>query len=269
MNEVDLDKLHTNQKLLVQELEKRGIKVWILDQKFELLEAQYKDHHEFILDRFGVKTPHTLTLISRDKYVAKHLLKRNGLSVPEGKLFDKEQIKAALEYGSELGWPVVAKPNWGSHGDNVFMDLNSEFELKKAIDLLLGANPKMPFFVERQFIGKEHRIFITQNGEYAVVHRDPAHVIGDGLKTLKELSELETERRMNPRSTVLSPLILDEVVFEHLRKQKLELDFIPKKGEKIYLRLTSNVAKGATCEEVTEKVHPSLIEIAKRALKVF
>lgn len=269
MKEVDLNSLHSNQRLLVQELKKREVAVWVLDKQFELLEAEYKGHHEFILDRFTSKIPHTLTLVSRDKYVAKYLLKRNGLQVPEGKLFDKDQIDEAIEYGQSLGKPLIIKPNWGSHGDHVYMNLDHE-DLENAIHMLLkDAGSEMPFFVERQFEGREHRIFITQNGDFAVVHRDPAHVIGDGTSSIRELAEVESEKRMNPRTTCLCPIALDNIVDEHLKKEGKNLDFILEKGKKIYLRQTSNVAKGATCTDATDRVHPSIIEIAKKALKVF
>lgn len=264
-------KIHTNQRLFVQELLSRGINVSKLDDDIELLEAEYNGHHEFILDRFTSIIPHVHTLLSRDKYIAKHLLARNGLMVPEGKIFDKDQIAEALKYAEEIGSPVVLKPNWGSHGDEVHMDINSTEELKSCIDsLLANIEDTMPFFIERQFSGKEYRIFITTQGRYAIVHRDPACIIGDGENTIEALIKIENDKRTTPpRKTCHYSIVIDSIAKTHLKKSGKDLNYIPKKDEKVYLRSSSNVAKGATCEDATDIAHPSVIEIAKKALKAF
>jgi cyanophycin synthetase len=148
------------------------------------------------------------------------------------------------------------------------MNLSNKDELKSAIQNLhdeLGEN--MPFLVEEQFTGEEYRIFITKNGDIAIVHRDPAHVIGDGIHTVQELAETESHHRMNPRTTCLCPIAIDSTVKHFLLTQGKTLTMIPKKTEKFYLRTNSNVAKGATCNDATEEAHPSVIEIAKKALK--
>ncbi|EKD93616.1 MAG: hypothetical protein ACD_28C00108G0009 [uncultured bacterium] len=270
MKEIDLKKLHTNQRLLVEELKKRGCETSILDDDIELLEVTYGQHHEFLLDRFTSKVPHTLTAITRDKYMAKYLLRRAGLQVPEGKLFDGDQIDAGITFAQELGFPVVIKPNWGSHGDDVYSGIESEDELNYAIkQMFLTRGEATPFFIEKYFEGKEYRIFITGKGDFAAVHRDPAHVIGDGIQTIAELIQAENERRMNPRTTCLCPIAFDEIAKQYLQKNGYSENFIPQPSEKIYLRLTSNVAKGATCEDATDKLHPSVIELAQKALHVF
>ena len=46
------------------------------------------------------------------------------------------------------------------------------------------------------------------------------------------------------------------------------MDYIPSKDEKVYLRLTSNIAKGGVSHNMTSVVHPSAIEIAKKVIKL-
>lgn len=265
-----LKRLHTNQRLLVLELQERGVEVSPLDPDIELLELKYRGHSEYLLDRFSNIFPYTQVELTRDKCLAKFLLQRAGLHVSEGKIFDCEQVPAALKYAAEVGFPVVIKPNWGSHGDGVYMDIVNKKHLEEIIQkFLIQFGRGMPFLVEKQFEGKEHRIFITKSGAYAAVHRDPAHVIGDGKRSIKELAELETKKRLADRSTCLCPIVLDEVVDAHLLKSGKTLDSVPKKGELVYLRKVSNVAKGGDCNDATEQIHPSVIEIAKKVMKVF
>ncbi|HBA44435.1 TPA: hypothetical protein DCZ31_00095 [Patescibacteria group bacterium] len=71
------DIVHTNQKLLVQELQKRRIDVHSIDSSIELIKAVYKNHEEYILDRFSSLTPHSQVEITADKYLAKKIMHNN------------------------------------------------------------------------------------------------------------------------------------------------------------------------------------------------
>lgn len=265
----ELAKLHTNQRLLVKELQSRGIDVAMLSAEMELLEAKYKEHKEFLLDRDSSINPYPASVIAGDKYLTKKLLQREGISVCKGEQFFGDQIKDALVYAQNIGFPLVAKPSFGSHGHNVHMDLETLCHVKTAIETILAENRNAAFIVEEQFEGSEHRVFITREGNYAVLHRDPAHVIGNGRKTIEQLANDESNRRMNPRTTCLCPILLDDSSLRYLSRSGKTLAYVPESGEKVYLRHNSNVAAGATCEDYTDKVHPSVIEISKKALSAF
>jgi cyanophycin synthetase len=167
-----------------------------------------------------------------------------------------------------LGFPIVVKPVFGSHGNDVNMDLENLCDVKAGIDSVVSSIGKRPFLVEEQFEGKEYRVFVTKKGDYAVLHRDPSHIIGDGKHNIKTLANIETKKR-DPKKTSLCPIQLDDVVIKYLAKSQIDLSYVPKSGEKIYLRHNSNVAHGGTCEDFTDKIHPSVLEIAKKALKQF
>ncbi len=265
----ELEGLHTNQRLLVMELQRRGIYVRLLNKNMALLEASYNGHKEFILDRDSSICPYPATVISGKKHLAKALMRQSRISVPAGEIFSANSIDDALLYAQEIGFPVVAKPNFGSHGDGVHMDLENLCQVKIAIDDIIQLGSSKYFLIEEQFEGKEYRVFITKNNDYAVLHRDPAHVIGDGKSTIEQLANIESYRRMNPRTTCLCPVRLDDVVDRYLRRSEKDISYIPEKDEEVYLRHNSNVAAGGMCEDYTDKVHPSVIEISKKALAVF
>jgi D-alanine-D-alanine ligase-like ATP-grasp enzyme len=170
--------MHENQRLLVKELKKRGVRISVTDKNIELLEASYKNHKEFLLDRDSSVTPYNVSVMSGDKYLTKKLLKKAGISVAEGELFNDTKIDDALIYAQKLRYPIVVKPNFGSHGNGIHTDIQNIFEAKKAVEDV----QKNPFIIEKQFFGNEYRVFITKEGKYAVLHRDPASIIGDGVK---------------------------------------------------------------------------------------
>jgi cyanophycin synthetase len=268
LDDEGLAKLHTNQRLLVLELQKRGVDVRILSLEEEWLEAECNGHKEFILDRDSSINPYAVSVIAGDKYKTKRLLQRAGISVVKGNQFTHRQMDDALVYAQDLGFPIVVKPVFGSHGYDVNMDLLNLVQVKTAIDSVVESIGRRHFLIEEQFEGKEYRVFITREGDYAVLHRDPSHVIGDGVKTIRKLAEEETAKR-DPKKTSLCPIMLDEVVDEYLARRDKDLNYVPQAGEKVYLRHNSNVAHGGTCEDFTDKVHSSVIEVSKKTLDVF
>lgn len=266
----ELQKLHTNQRLLVRELQGRDIDVNVLFREIELLEASLNGHKELILDRDSSINPYAASVVCGDKYFAKQLLRRAGLEVAQGEQFFGDQVDDALVYAQSLGFPVVVKPTFGSHGYDVNMDLENLCQVKGAIDSVVSSIGKSKgYLVEEQFEGKEYRVFITKNGDFAVLHRDPSHVIGDGERSIEEIAKDVSHKRMNPRTTCLCPIMLDDLALEYLARTGKDFAYIPSEGEKVYLRHNSNVAMGATCEDYTDQVHPSVIDLSKRALDVF
>ncbi|MBQ4030754.1 MAG: hypothetical protein II625_03255, partial [Bacilli bacterium] len=73
----------------------------------------------------------------------------------------------------------------------------------------------------------------------------------------------------NPRTNALCEILVDDELVKYISKKGLTLNSIPPKGEKVYLRPNSNVAMGGICEDYTDRVHPSVIEIGLKVLKAF
>ncbi len=270
---LDLSCLHTNQRLLVEELVRRGANVTSLDYNLELMRVSYKGTTEYLLDRASKIVPYLPSSLAADKHTAKLLLEESGLYVPEGRIFTGGDIEAALNYGDEIGFPLVVKPNTGSHGELVRSGLENREQLQDAIYALLHQAGEQSFFiVERHIHGNEYRIFITTKGDYAVLLRDPAHVIGDGKNNIRALAEQESLRRESVKKkegSALCPIALDDIVLNYLQQKGLNFDHVPNKGEKIYLRLISNLAQGGVSTDMTDVIHSSVLSIAKRALQTF
>ena len=135
--------------------------------------------------------------------------------------------------------------------------------------VLTAANKlKIPFIVEKQFDGKEYRVLLTKEGKYAVLYREPAHVIGDGEHSILELINIENEKRKE-RVNCLCPIAIDEITERFMKKNNISMEDIPKKNQKVYLRHNSNVAKGGLCIDFTDKIHSSVIENCKKILDIF
>ncbi len=268
VDEYELSQLHTNQRLFIMEMQSRGINVDVIYKEMELIRAEYGKHIEWILDRDSSITPYSVSIICGDKYVTKKILEQSEISVPTGEKFFPEEWKLSILYARKIGFPVVIKPVFGSHGDHIYMDIENETELEHIITNVFVNGIKKPFIIEKQFEGKEYRVFLTKNGDYAVLHRDPASVIGDGKHTISELIEIENEKRKE-RTNSLCPIAVDEITEIYMKKNNISMDDIPEENKKVYLRHNSNVAKGGLCIDYTDKIHNSVIENCKKILETF
>lgn len=262
-------KLHTNQRLLLTELINRGAKIELIQPELELIEVEFKGRKEFLLDRDSSIVPYSGALIAADKYLTKKLLRRAGISTPKGEQFIGSQKDDAIWcVRQSFKYPLVLKPSKGSHGENCFTDINDEGLLEESIDIFIAENgADYPFLIEEQVNGDEYRIFITQTGAFAALRREPASITGDGINTIRKLTQIESERRMNPRINSLCPIVLDKSASYYLSLQGLSFNSIIPKNSKIFLRRNSNIATGGIPIDVTDKIHPSLVEIALKSMK--
>ena len=267
MGENEFAGLHTNQRLFLEELAVRGVEIEVLVPELELVEARYGEHVELILDRDSSLCSYPSCVVCANKYLTKKLLQRRGICVPKGEQFFPDQIDDAISYAKTLRFPLVIKPSIGSHGDGCYSDLDDEHQVRRAIDQLVARlGSTHAFLIEEQMPGMEFRVFITKNGDYAILHRDPASVVGDGIHTIQQLAEQETERRKSPRKNCLCPIQLDDITRQFLAASGLTLTSVPKSGAKVYLRRNSNIAHGGNCQDYTKQAHASVVEIASRAL---
>ncbi len=262
--------LHSNQKIFIYEMLKRGINVEIIDVEREIIKSSYNGHDELICDRDSSIMPYNVSILAGDKGFTKKNLMMNGISVPIGETFLAKDIDYILKTFRVLNCPVVIKPVFGSHGFDVYTDLKTEKDISNAIKSIIEHRGDLTkIIIEEYYQAQEYRVFVTKNGDYAVLLRDPAHIYGDGINTIEYLIKKENYERMNPRTNALCEILVDEELLKYLSKKGLSLQSIPANGEKVYLRPNSNVAMGGICEDYTDRVHPSVIEIGLNVLKAF
>ncbi len=260
--ELNIDSLDYNYGLLIKALLRRGVDLKCIGDTPMIL-ADFSGQNELLFDSTFSKTDYTSAWIASDKFYSKKFLEFAGIPTPVGGVFREIDVKKICEYAAKVGYPVVLKPLTSSHGFLVFPHIDSSYELEKAINFFRKSCQKDEVvLVEKYFSGQEYRLFVTRKGFFAVVNRIPANVTGDGLLSIKELIERENFRRMNPRANCLCTIKIDDVLSSYLEKQSKSLNFVPKKDENVQLRLSSNVAMGGNCFDVTDLAHDSVKQLA-------
>lgn len=264
--------MHTNQKLLVDILISKGASYEVIDAYEELLEITYRNNKEFLFDRFSSVIPFHSVKMTADKFFTKKILQKNNLLCPQGAIFTANSYHEAIQFAKPL-FPVVLKPNWGSHGDFVVVDINSVKELESAIfDFYQHHNANEPFIIEKFYPWHEYRLFVTHLGGFAVIQREWSHVIGNGINPIEELIHIENTHRKYLKETVntsLCPIVIDKEVHTFLNKNNKTLMSVPLLGEKVYLRQESNLAKGGVSINMTQELPSFFKELALQTISCF
>jgi cyanophycin synthetase len=213
-------------------------------------------------------TPALAVDIAGDKNLTNRLLAAAGLPVPRSEIVrDAEDAVAAAE---RIGYPVVVKPLDGNHGRGVGLDIPEEGAVRAGFDRAVGQSRRGLVVVESFVTGNDYRVLVVGGHMVAVAQRVPAHVIGDGKHTVRELVETANEdpRRGIGHEKVLTRITVDDTAEALVRKQGFGLDDVPPDGEMVKLAETGNMSTGGISIDRTWEAHEENVEIAEEAARV-
>ncbi|SFB27422.1 D-alanine-D-alanine ligase [Lentibacillus halodurans] len=190
-----------------------------------------------------------------DKTLTKIQLKNAKVPTPNGKSFDRNTNSSEIiNYAQSLQFPLVVKPTYGSGGKGVVSNIKDNKMLKEALIYVRDKLGSKTLIVEEFIPGEEVRVFIIGEKVLGAVKRIPANVIGDGLNTISKLIELKNEFRKSIPHLCFRPINIDSTVKKTIQAAGYTLDSVPKKGERIYLKNTSNISTGGDPIDVTAKI---------------
>ena len=204
--------------------------------------------------------------LASNKDETKRMLQDAAIPVAKGMCIAYEsEVETVIE---KVGFPLVFKPLDGNHGKGASINVKTKEEAYAAFEHAKKYSRKI--IVEKFITGYDFRILVINNRFIAAALREPAHVIGDGKTTIKELIEIENKdpRRGYGHENVLTEISIDRETEEQLVKHGYTLETILKKDEKCYLKGTANLSTGGTSSDVTDIVHPHNIFICERISRV-
>jgi cyanophycin synthetase len=208
-------------------------------------------------------TPHIGTAASTNKAIASAILRQAGLPVPANRLVRNRA--EAVAAAREMGWPLVVKPATTDFGTAVTTRIRDAATLDRALRL---AAPHGPSLVEAHVEGDNHRILVFRDRCLGAVRQTPAHVTGDGVRSVRDLVDATNATRSDGLSSDWKKITVDEGALGVLADQRLGLDSVPERGRVVNLRWHSNLSVGGTMEDVTARLHPDVAELAVRAAAV-
>lgn len=200
--------------------------------------------------------------IAQDKELTRVLLKSVGVPTPEGR--PVSSAEDAWEAAEDIGVPVVVKPQDGNQGRGVATNLTTR---EQVIGAFQAASRESKYvLVEKYIPGNDYRLLVVGGEVVAAARREPAQVVGDGLRSIAELVKIVNTdpRRGDDHATSLSKLRLDDVSLAVLAEQGYTPESIPPAGTVVLIRRNANLSTGGTALDVTDRVHA---EVAARAVE--
>jgi cyanophycin synthetase len=236
--------------------------------RFSLVQLGQGVHQQRIRATMTSRTSGIAVDIASDKKLTNRLLDSAGLPVPRSEVVETEDDAVAA--ARRLGFPCVLKPLDGNHGRGVALNLRSEEDVRAAWPESLRQSRSGDVIVESYIAGNDYRCLIIGGRLAAVAERVPAHVTGDGERSIRQLVDATNAdpRRGIGHEKVLTKIKLDENAEEVLRDQGFGPDDVPPDGAFVKLALTGNMSTGGTSIDRTMEAHPDNVEIAETAARM-
>lgn len=206
-------------------------------------------------------------VMTSNKQLTRELLRAVGAPVPQGRTFGVQEIEAAIDYATSIGYPVVVKPLAGKGGVGVVAGIEDEEGLRWAVEEIQNLQKNRGKLVVEQHVpGKDYRIYVAFGRVLSAVLRSPASVIGDGFSTVEELVEQKNALRRGNPHTRTRLIKIGEPARYQLNKQGLSWDSVPEAGRTVVLAGGANISQGGDSTEVLPELHESILSAAVRAV---
>ena len=247
---------------------KKGVKVKVFSKRFNLIKFSYKNKNFFTKNTSFPVNPQTACMIANNKFLTKKVLSDNDILMPKSWLVRSPSEARRLVLKKNF-FPCVLKPARGAHGHKVYVNITSFDEFNELLPFVFGKESRKNVLIEEYVEGKDYRFLVIGNRVSAVMERIPAHVIGDGKSSIKELID---KFNQNPMVGIkyekpLCKIDINGEVGRNLKKQKKDFGDIPLKKEKIFLRQNANISTGGIGRDATDEVNQSIKDLAIRATK--
>jgi cyanophycin synthetase len=253
---------------IVAEAERRSIPVLRLDPRRSLVQLGHGCYQKRIWATVTSSTSNIAVDIAANKELTNRLLQEVGIPVPRSAVV--RDADDAVRQARRIGFPVVIKPLDGNHGRGVCINLKDEDEVRRSYLIAHEESRAGSVVVESYVSGRDYRILVVNNQIVAVAERVPAHVIGDGVRTVAELVEITNAdpRRGVGHEKVLTRIAIDTQAIETLERQGVQLSDVPAEGQVVRLKQTGNMSTGGTSIDRTDDIHPDNAELARQAAMV-
>lgn len=175
--------------------------------------------------------------------------------LPKFQRFSNQEIKAALEYAHQIGYPLIAKPDIGERGKWVekITDDQSLMAYMGAIpvDFLLQELVELPIELGVFYVRFPNE---SKGRVTSLVEKEFLHVIGDGQSTVSQLLA------KNPRAQL-------QFDFDHNRFKEI-LQQVPESGQNMVVEKIGNHCRGTTFldrnDQIDSQLHEAIDQLSQQ-----
>lgn len=243
-----------------------GLRAKVVSQRFNLFELTFKGISLFIKGTSFPVNSQPACFIANNKFLTKRVLRSHNISVPKSWLV-RTPAKAREMVLLKNLFPCVLKPLKGGHGEKVFANIESLEEFNETLPLIFTGPGKKDVLLEEFVKGQDYRLLIVGKKVSAVMERIPAHVVGDGKSSLRQLIKKFNQNPLVGKKyeKPLCRIKLNGEAKRNLKKRGKKMTYIPKKNEIFFLRQNANISTGGIGKDVTGEVNDKLKNVAVKA----
>ncbi|MFA6257561.1 MAG: hypothetical protein WC671_00940 [Candidatus Paceibacterota bacterium] len=168
-------------------------------------------------------------------------------------------LKDAISAFNNFQKPIIIKPQLGSLGRHTTTNINTIEELKKAFKLAKQITPVM--VAQEHLFGSVYRATVVNNVLVGFFRADPPFILGDGIKSVKELI---SEKNKN-RNEKVSNILISKELINFLGRQNLTIDSVLPVDVKVNLLAKTGRFYGGYTKEMLKEIHPKFYSIFKKA----
>lgn len=202
-------------------------------------------------------------LVASSKNLTKSVLRRAGVPTPPAKQFGSSDWAPALAYlEARGGRRQVVKPADGRQGLGITTGVATAEQLAPAWSRALEQSKSSRVLLEQEVPGVDVRILVIDGRAVAAATRIPPFVIGDGHRSLQELTDLlkvARERHVYLRGREVK---VDE---RYLQGQGVTLADVLTPGEVQFLNGTANLSQGGVAVDLTDAIPRGAMALAEAA----
>ncbi len=257
-----IDDLNPYARIIADEALRRGIDVRVVDAPSGLMRLTHGGRTVHTRESLSELTTAVAVARCDDKRLTRRLLADAGLRVPDGRLATGgDGDLAFLDKVHE----VVVKPTRGEQGNGITVGVRTEKELTDAVGRAARFCPDV--MIEACVRGQDLRVVVIDHEVVAAAVRAPARIVGTGRHTITALIRSASRRRAAVTGGE-STIPLDEATVKTVTDAGYAMDDTLEDGVGLEVRRTANLHTGGTIHDVTERLHPTLVEVAVEASRV-
>ena len=204
--------------------------------------------------------------IASDKSLTKKLIAEMGIPVPQGRAVTN--VEDVVQAASDLGFPVVVKPQDGDYGNGVTMRILTEDGVRSAFAEARQWGDTV--LIEHHVTGHLFRLLVIGGKLIAAVRREPWFVVGDGRSTLLELIEAANYDARRG-SDYVSPFVLVQQQtgeWPQLTDDHRAHDSVPALDETVRLTDDIYLRNDGVHLDQTDLVHPDIVRMVVDATSI-
>ncbi len=249
-------------KIIVKEARRRGIHVEVTDAEGGFFRLSHGGRSIHCRESLSDLTSAVAMSICDDKAVTRRFVGAAGVRVPEQIAADVggDGIGAFLDGHGK----VVVKPARGEQGRGIAVGLSTPEDVNAAIETAREISDRV--LIEEYVPGDDLRLVVINFRLVAAAVRRPACVVGDGRRPIRALIEAQSRRRAAATGGE-SSIPLDMETERTISEAGYGIDAILPEGEELQVRKTANLHTGGTIHDVTDCVHPVLVDAGIRAAR--